>query len=233
MVDVDKAIIARLKKGGHVFEVLVDCDNALAFKAGKAIDMADILAVQDVFEDSKKGMRAAKNIMVNVFGTSDRIEIAKQIILKGDMHLTAEHHAKIVEQKRKQIIGLIHMNAVDPQTGYPHPAERIDLAMKEAKVRIDEKKSVEDQIQDVLKSIRAILPIKFESVRIEIKIPVQHAEKTFRIAKKYGKVIKELWLDDSSWFGILEIPAGMQDELHSIMNKMTNRTVEIRTVKTM
>ena len=54
MVTVDQAIIARLKTRGQEFEILVDCNNALALKEGKNIDMRDILAAMRIFSDAKR-----------------------------------------------------------------------------------------------------------------------------------------------------------------------------------
>ena len=35
MVDIDKSVVCRLKKGSDYFEILVDPDKALVFKKGK------------------------------------------------------------------------------------------------------------------------------------------------------------------------------------------------------
>ena len=59
MVAVDSAIIARLKTHGQNFEILVDCNNAIALKGGKQVDMRDVLAAMKIFSDSKKGLEAS------------------------------------------------------------------------------------------------------------------------------------------------------------------------------
>ena len=53
------------------------------------------------------------------------------------------------EKKYKKIVNLIHVNAIDPKTGLPHPENRIISAMDEAKVKIDDLKKPEDQINDM------------------------------------------------------------------------------------
>ena len=68
MVSVDKAVIARLKKEGQNFEILVDCMNAIAFKEGKDIYMKDVLADEKVFSDSAKGLVASENTLKTIFG---------------------------------------------------------------------------------------------------------------------------------------------------------------------
>ncbi len=58
MVTLDKAVIARLKKAGMEFEILVDPYLARDLKEGKEVDFEELLAVEEVFKDAKKGERA-------------------------------------------------------------------------------------------------------------------------------------------------------------------------------
>ena len=103
MVTVDDAVIARLKMHGQNFEVLVDCNSAIAVREGKEADMKDVLAAMKVFTDAKKGLAASENAMKQIFQTSDAEEVAKQIILKGEIQLTSEYRNSLREIKRKQI----------------------------------------------------------------------------------------------------------------------------------
>src|SRR3989344_9278633 len=162
MVTVEKAIIARLKSHGQHFEILVDCSNALALKEGRNVDMHDILAAMQIFSDAHKGLVASEHAMKQIFGTNDVEEVAKQIIQKGEIQLTQEYRERLRDEKRKQIITMIHRNGVDPKTHLPHPPQRIENAFIEAKFNVDEFKSVQEQVQEALKQLRPILPIKFE-----------------------------------------------------------------------
>jgi len=108
MVTVDKAVIARLKTHGQSFEVLVDCNNAIAIREGKEVDIKDVLAAMKVFTDAKKGLEASETAMKQFFQTTDVGEIARHIIRKGDVQLTSEYREQLRETKRKQIINMIH-----------------------------------------------------------------------------------------------------------------------------
>ena len=130
MVSVDEAVIARLKSHNQNFEVLVDCNNAIALKHGKEIDMKDVLATAKIFTDAKKGLEASETAMSQVFQTTDMEEGARQIIKKGEIQLTAEYRNELKEIKRKQIINIIHRNGVDPKTHLPHPINRLENAME-------------------------------------------------------------------------------------------------------
>ena len=231
MVEVDKAVVARLKTHGDKYEILVDCDLALSFRQGKNVDIMDIVASQKIFSEAKRGVVASAHKMQEIFGTEDPLEIAKIILKKGDIQVTAEHKHKEADEKRKQILAYIHRNGVDPRTHVPHPPQRIELAFEEAKIHIDERKEALAQIPDIIKKLQPILPIKFERKQLSLRIPGQYAAKTYGAVKSMAMIMKEEWLDDGSWKAVVEIPAGMQTELFDKLNAMTHGSLEAETLK--
>lgn len=230
MVDVNKAVIARLKKAKDVFEVLVDCDNALLYLEGKA-KFEDAVAGPYVFKNAKFGEHASPVEMKKVFGTDDLNKVADVILREGEIQLTREHKDKLREAKRKQVVTLLARNAADAKTGKLFPPARIEMLMNEAKVKIDEFKSAEKQLQDVVKKLAPLVPIRIETRELEIKIPALQAVKCFHTLKSYCKILKEDWLNDGALLASVEIPAGMQPQLEDELNKTTKGNLEIKVVK--
>ena len=224
MVDVDRAVIAKLNIGGKEFEILVDCDKALELRGGKSVAMDDILAVDDIFKDVKKGEKASEHDLQRLFGTIDVREVGKIIITKGVVQLTKEHLAKQREEKRKKIINIIHRNAVDPKTGLPHPPQRIENALEEARVHIDENKKAEEQVDDILNKLKPIIPIKFEKKKVEVVIPAQFSGRCMHVLKSYNA--KEEWLNDGRLKAITILPAGVVDEFFGKLNGICHGEVE-------
>lgn len=231
MVAIDESIIARLKTHGKTFEIFVDPDAALAFKRGDPVKIEEILAVEDVFSDAKNGDRPAEQDVVNAFGTTDAIKIAEKIIHEGELQLTAEQRKKILEAKKRQVIDFISRNGINPQTKAPHPPARIEAAMEEAGVHIDPMKSTDEMVKIVMKAIRPIIPIRFEEVDIAIRIPPEYATKAYGSVAKFGNLTKQEWQGDGSWIGVITIPAGLQDDLYSLLNKLTKGSVETKLLK--
>jgi len=231
MVALDESIIARLRTHGKTFEVFVDPDGALAFKRGDAVKLENILAVEDVFSDAKNGDRPAEQDVINAFGTTDVIKIAEKIIREGELHLTTEQKKKILDEKKKRVINIIAQNAINPQTKAPHPPARIEAAMDEAGVHIDPMKEVDELVNITMKAIRPIIPIRFEEVKIAIKLPAEYAAKTYGSVAGFGNLTKQEWQNDGSWIGVLTIPAGMQDELYSLLNRLTKGSAETKFLK--
>lgn len=232
MVSLDKAITAKVKKAGKTYEILVDAEKAHAMRSGKSVSIGDVVVTEEIFYDVKKGIRASENELENVFGTNDKFEICKIIIKEGDVPITADMKRRELEDKRKQIVNLIHRNVIDPKTGKPHPPQRIDASMNEAKVRIDENKTAEQQIQEVIDQIRKIIPIKYEIREISVRILSQYAGRAFPILKKFGKLLNDTWENDGSLKATIEIPAGIQEELEIALNNIAKGTVEIKILKT-
>lgn len=231
MVRIDDAVIARLKKGKDVFEVLVDCDAALAFREGKLNGLDKVLATNHIFKDVKKGERASEIEVKKVFHTENEEKVAGEIIKHGEIQLTTEHKNKLREEKRKQIVHFLSRNTVDPKTGLPHPPQRIERAMEEAKVKIDEFQTIDMQIPTIVTKLRPLIPIRMEMRELEVVIPAKYAGAAFGSLKRLAKIVKDEWLNDGSLKAIIEIPAGVQEEVETELNNMTRGDVSIHIVQ--
>lgn len=219
--------LARLKKAGGNYEVVVDPDKAVAYKEGAQVDLEDVLQAQQVFFDAKKGEHASEERMEEVFGTSDAMKIAEIILKEGEVQLTAEHRNKVREAKQRQVVQLIARNACDPKTKLPHPPMRIENAMAEAKVRIDEFKKPEDQLQDIIKQLRPIIPISVESRKVTITLPASIAAKAYGTVQSFGSIKQDQWQNDGSWKGVMELPAGMVSDFMDKINGATQGQADI------
>jgi ribosome maturation protein SDO1 len=231
MVKVEDAVIARWETQGSRFEVLVDPEAVQELKDGKAVDLTDKLALDQVFKDAKKGDKISEEHLEKTFHTRNLAEIARQIVLKGEVQVTTEQRHRLQEAKRRQIVATIARNAMNPQTGAPHPASRIEAAMQEAKVHIDPFRPVDAQVQEVLTKLRPLLPIRLDVVKVRVRVPGQHYPRVIGEIRGLGRLLEETWLTDGSWNGILEIPAGVQTELYEKLNARTKGAAETALVK--
>ncbi len=214
--------LARIKKGTDVFEIVVNPDQAMYFKHHPEANIRDAIVYPKIYADAKKGLLASEQRMVAIFGTSDPLEVAKQILMTGEVQVTQEYRKQLLEQKRRRIIDIVHKQGVDPRSNAPHPINRIEAALIEAKVRIDEYKAPELQVPDVLKQLRPILPIKMVTKELDVVIPAQYAPKAYAVIKMFGKILKERWESDGSWNGKIEIPGGLETEFYDKLNSMTH-----------
>jgi ribosome maturation protein SDO1 len=229
MISLDKAVIARYQHGQSSFEILVEPEKAYKVKRGESVPIEEVVASRDVFADSKKGLRAPESELNKVFGGSDFEKIFTKIIKDGEIQLTTDQKKKMQVEKTKQVVNLIARNAVDPRTHAPHPPQRIEKALVEARLHIDPFKSANEQMEAVLKELRKVLPIKFEIVRIAVRIPADNAPRVYGFLKEH-KIVKEEWASDGSLLAMIETPAGLQADFFDRLNKMTSGNNESKII---
>ncbi|MDE1810691.1 MAG: ribosome assembly factor SBDS [Candidatus Micrarchaeota archaeon] len=224
-----KAVIAKMKKNGDEFEIFVHSDLAYEYITGKRSDPLVVLEAEEIFKDARKGERQSEDKVKKAFGTTDIGKVADIILKQGEVPITTEQRSRLVEEKRKQIIEIIAKNSIDPRTNAPNPPLRVENAMRDAKVSIDPFKGAADQIDDIVKKITMIMPIKFSVAKIEVTIPAEFANRAFGTLKKYG-MKSDQWLNDGSLQAILEFPAGMQTEVFDKINGATQGKALIKTL---
>jgi len=224
-------VVARIEKAGERFEALVKPDAVQQIRDGKDIDVLANLAIDTIFRDAHKGSKASAEKMKEFFETEDPLEVAKILIRKGEIQLTTEQRRQMQEQKRRQIVQYIAANAINPQTGAPHPLLRIENAMEEAKVHVDPFRSMEEQVKEILDALRPLIPIRFEKARIAVKLSAEDAAKCFSDIRAFGQILKEEWSSSGSWIGVVEMPAGMQTDFLERLNAKTKGNVDAKILK--
>lgn len=227
MSSIENTIIARLEKEGNKFEILVDPKLAYDYKTGSRKEIENVLIVEEVFKDAKKGDRASSVTLKKFLGTDDVLEVAKRIFAEGDLQITTDQRRKAVEDKHARIVALIARNCWNPQTKTPHPPMRIENAMQQVRFHVDPFKSAEEQVPRVIEKIREIIPISTDQIKIAVKLEPQFVGRGYGLLKEYG-LSKEEYAGDGSLMAVCEIPAGIQGEFYDKLNKLTGGTVQTK-----
>jgi len=102
--------------------------------------------------------------------------------------------------------------------------------MEEARVNIDPFRHIDELVKDTVKALRPILPIRFEEVKIAVKIPPDHAARAFGEISAAATIEREEWQKDGSWICVVRIPAGMQNEFYNLVNKISKGEGETRLI---
>ncbi|QOJ78135.1 ribosome assembly factor SBDS [Infirmifilum lucidum] len=227
-----KLSIARLEKSGKKFEVFVDAEKAWALKNGEKVNIREVMEGEFIYSDAKQGLKASEVDLKKIFGTTDPYVIAETIIKKGELLLTTEQRRELIEAKKRQIIEFLSRNTIDPRTNSPIPPKRIELALEEAKVSIDPFKPVEVQVNDILKALRMILPLKVARAIVAVHVPAVYVGKVHGALTKVGKILRESYASDGSLSVELEIPAGMQTSLMEMVASLTKGQGEVKLLRT-
>ena len=228
MVSLEDAVIARYETGGNRFEILIDPKSAQEYKEGDDIDWEDAIAADGIWTDSAKGDRAPEHLVNDTFESTDLIEIYKIILTEGNIQLTSQQRNEMVDKKRKQIIAHVVANAMNPQTGGPHPPQRIENAIDEARFSIDPMEAIERQVEKLIKSIKPLIPISFEKIRVAVKIQAIHVGKCYGQISSLATIQSEEYQKDGSWIGMLEMSAASFVKLEDALGSLTKGTAETK-----
>jgi len=218
--------LARIKKAGKNFEIIVDLDTALKFKKGES----DFIEAEGdrVFTDSKKGQVASGSDLKDSFGTADLDAVIAKIVKEGEIQTTQEHRDEEKEKRFKQAVDFLATNAIDPQSGNPITTERIKNALEQANINI-KNTSIESQIKDILEGISKIIPIKIETKKVKITVPAIQTGKVYGLINQYKE--SEKWLDDGSLEVVVAVPAGIIIDFYEKLNNTTSGTAVTEEIK--
>ncbi|MBI2044518.1 ribosome assembly factor SBDS [Candidatus Pacearchaeota archaeon] len=209
--------LARIKKVGKHFEIMVDLDNALKVKKGLA---SSIEAEGDrIFSDIKKGNVAPNADLMAAFGTIDAAQVAVMIVKGGEVQTTQEHRDAEHDKRIKQVVDFLSANAVDPKTGNPHTPERIKSALEQAHIKV-KNAPIESQIPEIIDAVSRVIPIKIETRKIKIVIPAMHTGKAYGVVSQYKD--EENWKDSGDLEVVINIPAGMLMDFYNKLNSVTH-----------
>ncbi|MBD3312527.1 ribosome assembly factor SBDS [archaeon] len=221
----DDFVISRLKKNGKNYEIIIDSEEALKVRKGEA-SVEDALLVQKIFKDARKG--DVQGDLKEAFGTNDVLAIAKEIILNGDVPITQEYRDKIIEQKKNQVLEALSKKAVDPETHYPIPRQRVELAIEKIGYKISFEKSVKEQVKELTDKLPEAMPVTFKDIKVMITSPPQFSGQTFNVVKKTGEVISQEYQPDGSLIIKLEMPAGRKKELIDKLKGISHGLIKIK-----
>lgn len=214
-------VTARIKVKGKHYEIMVNLDEALKFKQGKG-DIMSALDSAAVYYDLNKGNTASQADLKEAFGTVDLYEVAKQIIMKGEVQKNQEFRDAEKEAKIKQVLNLIIRNAVD-QNGRPYTEDRLKRAIDEVHYNFDNKPA-EQQMPLLVEKLKTVIPIRIETKKIKLTIPARFTGQVYGLLKDYKE--SEEWLGNGNLEAVINIPSGMQIDFYDKLNSITHGSVQ-------
>lgn len=228
-MDTSEAVRVRYE-GDQEFEILVEPDLGKEAKMeGENHSIQKLLFVQEIFTDVSEGSRASVSQIEEEFNTRQKLEAAEKIFEKGEMQLTTEQKKEMREEKFKQVVNLISRRVQNPQTGNPHPPQRIENALEEAGFNAKAMEDVEEQFSRAVEMIRPIIPVSMEKKTVAIRIPAQKAGKAYDLIQSKTKLEKEEW-QDNYFIGRVTMHAGALNEMMEEVQEAADGEAEMKEV---
>lgn len=221
-------IVARIRKGSKHYEILVDENEALKVKKNDPkADITQAVLTEAIFHSVKSGEQAATDELEISFGTSDVLEVAKQIIKLGELERSTESMHAEQDKKYKQVVDFLSKNAVSPE-GRPYTSDRIMKSLAEAHVNV-KNKAIESQIGEIMDQLAKVLPIKIERKKVKLIVPAVHTGKAYGVLKEF--LVSETWLSNGDLEAIIEIPTAMIFDFYDKINSATHGSVLSEEIK--
>ncbi len=231
MVKLDDAVIARLSRNGHRFEIFVDPYKAWDYKHGKTeINFDEMFAMEEVYSDSAKGKLASEEVIKEVFQTTDFLTIAKKIIHDGDVQLTTSQRNEMLKRRESEIIYFITKNAHDPKDMTPIPPQRILNALESAKFKFSLSRKKDDELNEVMLVLKKAMPISMEKIVMSVEVTAQYSGKLMPVLHKY-EILEEKWLPSGGLFARVTLPIGLKSKLLTDLNNITHGSVIVNVLK--
>jgi len=220
--------IVSLKQGKKHFEILAKNGAAGKFKEGK-ISAEDAIEIEQVFYDAKKMTKASDADLKGMFGTSDQLECCTKILEKGDYSLSTSERKEKMDQKTEEIMKELILNYRLASSKTPPIREQLEVAFKEAKIKIDTEKPTKNQIADILPKLQPICALEIVETDYVIRFNCKYGS-VLSIIKKYAEV-KSTKKDAADFFVCdVGIPPSKYDELIRAIQKPTEGDFEIDTI---
>jgi ribosome maturation protein SDO1 len=198
------------------------------YKHGKKdINFNDLFAMDVVYSDAKKGKEASQETITKEFGTDYFEDVAKKIIINGEVQLTTSQRNEMVERRRKEIIDYIAKNAHDPKQATPIPPQRIINALDTLKYKFNLSRKKEDEINEVLLKLQKVFPISLEKINVCVEVPAKYVGKSQAIIHKY-EIVEEKWMPSGTLFVTLNVPVGIKSTIINDLNNLTHGEVIIK-----
>jgi len=224
----ENTVVARLKKEGHDFEILVYPFIAWDYRHNHpGISIEQVIAYDEVYSDVQKANTASKELLIECFNTDDVHKIAEKIVKDGEVQLTTTQKQLLIEKKEKEIIDYIAKNAHDPKAKTPIPPQRLINAFAELKIKINLNTPKEKEIEEILDKLKRIMPISVEKIIVEVEVPAMYTGKASAVIFKY-EISEQNWLSSGDLFCKIRIPAGIKQQLVSDLNNITHGNIVIR-----
>lgn len=212
-------VIARIRVGSKHFEILVEAEEALKFKKTGEGNVSNFLDADIIFTDSKKGLKAGASDLEEAFGTSDVNEVAAQIIKRGEVQIPQDVRDAQRGERFKQVVDFLVKNSTNAQTSNPFTPERIERALDEIGVNI-QNKPIDSQIKNIVSELGKVIPIKIETKRLKITIPAQYTGQAYSVVNTYKE--SEEWKNSGDLDVIVNVPSGLQMEFYDKLNAATH-----------
>ena len=164
--------IVRLKRGGKRFEIACYKNKVVNWRNGVESDIAEVLQIDNVFANVSRGIAAKAKDLEDCFGTTDRVEVCKHILTKGQLQVSEKERQVAQETLYRDIATIVSEKCINSETKRPFTVNMIERTMKETlHYATNSSKSAKKQALEVIQLLRRHIPIVRAQMKVRVSVP--------------------------------------------------------------
>eukprot|EP00667_Euglena_gracilis_P006322 EG_transcript_6367 len=168
----DNISIVSMERGGKHFEVACYRNKVTDWKSGVEKDLANVIQVERVFVNVKKGEFAAKSDLQRIFPGKEEMEIIQEILGKGVSQVNTMEREFHRDKLFKQIAHTAAEMSVDPWYHRLYTGRIIEKAMDQFGYSLKPAVPVKAQAIEVIRFLKAEgMPIERASMKFVVDFP--------------------------------------------------------------
>jgi len=207
----------RLNKNGKRFEIAAYRNKVLSYRNKVETDLSQVLQIDTVFTNVTKGLLANSKDLIEAFGTSDQILVCKEILDKGELQVSEQERVALLDSTFRDVASIVADKAINPENNRPYTVSMIQNAMRQIHYSVNVSKSSKSQALDVIRKLKAIMPIARASMLLRVVCP-----------SKYLESMKDILLKE---FNVFIITQGIQGQSNTTATATATDDIDNTNVK--
>ena len=164
--------IVRLKRAGKRFEIACYKNKVVNWRNGVESDIDEVLQIDSVFANVSRGILAKSKDLIDCFGSSDKVEVCKFILEKGQLQVSEKERQVAAEILFRDIAAIVSEKCVNSETKRPFTVNMIEKTMKNTlHYAIKTGKPAKKQALEVIKLLQKHIPIVRAQMRVRVSVP--------------------------------------------------------------
>lgn len=143
--------LVKYKHKKKTFEIACYRNKVVNWRAGVEADLDEVLQTDVIFNNVTRGIRAKAKDLKRAFKTTDKDEICKIILAKGELQISDKERDVALNNKFLDVARIVADKCVHSKTGRPCPVSMVQSLMKKFHFSVKSKQSAKKQALDCIK----------------------------------------------------------------------------------
>eukprot|EP01025_Chloroclados_australasicus_P049524 TRINITY_DN5645_c0_g4_i2.p1 TRINITY_DN5645_c0_g4~~TRINITY_DN5645_c0_g4_i2.p1 ORF type:complete len:382 (-),score=35.42 TRINITY_DN5645_c0_g4_i2:469-1614(-) len=146
--------VVRYKKYGKRFEIACYKNKVKDWRNEIEHDIDEVLQTVEVFSNVSKALLANDEDLKQVFGSTDRLKVCREILEKGEMQVSEKERKQEMDVVFKDVAKVLSNMCIDPNTNRPYTHTTLERALHDIHFKVDPKRPAKLQALEALKLLQ-------------------------------------------------------------------------------